>query len=480
MSVGGVNITNAIANARLALEQDSSSSPGLRASTELLLVVIELLMNKLGINSSNSSKPPSQDPNRTRGRKNGNDSKNKQGGQKGHTGKTLNLVNDADEIVDLSIDRRTLPVGIYHEEKPEIRQVFDIVISKVVTEFRAQVLINSQTGDRFVAEFPEEVGSKTQYGSGVRTAACYFSQWQLLPYERLSDFFTSYAGMPISQGTLVNINQEAFRKLERFERIAKDFLVKSGVMNADETGINICGKNHWLHTCSTDKVVLFSIHKKRGKEATEEIGILPKFSGTLVHDCWATYFSYENCTHALCLAHIIRELERAHEQDKLNWAKKLMDLLLEINKILRASTDPITTEDILDIESRYDKILEKGAKETPPPIEDIDKKRGRQKKSKARNLLERLQLHKDAALRSINDRNVPFTNNRAENDIRMAKVQQKISGCFRSVIGAKRFCRIRSYLLTCQLNGVGPSEALDLLFRGQMPSFMEKLLITPE
>ena len=220
---------------------------------------------------------------------------------------------------------------------------------------------------------------------------------------------------------------------------------------------------------------LFYPHQKRGSAATKDMGILPSFKGVLCHDHWAPYYRYTDCLHALCNAHHIRELERAIEDDKQQWAQQLLTLLLEVKESVEKNEGAILMDVVqAQYKSRYLEILALGEKECPlPPLDPTKPKtRGRIKKSKSRNLLERLRDFQDDTLRFMMDSRVPFTNNLAENDLRMTKVHQKISGCFRSPEGALIFCRIRSYLSTCRKHGVNMTEALSLLFRDKMPDFV--------
>jgi transposase len=255
--------------------------------------------------------------------------------------------------------------------------------------------------------------------------------------------------------------------------LAKQRLIAALVLNSDETSINVNGKRIWLHNASNERWTYFYPHEKRGAQAMNEIGILPHFKGTLVHDHWKPYYTYVLCKHALCNAHHIRELEWVIEHyPAYIWAKALQDLLHEINKAVES-----TEEKYLDDETaktytqRYRNIIKLGEGEMPlpPPAPDKKKKQGREKKSKERNLLERLRDFEQDVLRFMRVSYVPFTNNRGENDIRMTKVQQKISGCFKSIDGAKIFCRVRSYLLTAQKYGVNPTDALKTLFEGKLP-----------
>lgn len=247
-------------------------------------------------------------------------------------------------------------------------------------------------------------------------------------------------------GSLFNFNKEAYKRLEEFEKIAKRMLSDSKWAHADETGVNINGKRYWLHTTCNDLWTHFFVHEKRGKEALDDIGILPEFKGILCHDHWKAYYSYPNFLHSLCNAHHLRELQSVIDNNGHIWAKNMIDLLNEINQVVTKAGGAIDKVTADHYREKYRHILKKGEKESPPPIQDPKrKKRGRIKKEKHRNLLERLRDYEDDVLRFMETSYVPFTNNPGENDLRMTKVQQKISGCFRSWEGAKIFCRVRGY-----------------------------------
>lgn len=471
MKLDKINVAEIVDNAKNLLQKDEQISPALRAVVEMLLMIVSLLAGRLSLNSRNSSKPPSTDPNREK-KKKGNGQK-KPGGQPGRTGVNLVRVNNPDTIVEIKLDKRHLPRGDYKEAGFESRQVVDINISGSVTEYRAQVLENSQ-GTKYVADFPEGVTRPIQYGQSVKAHAVYLSQFQLLPYERTADYFISQANIPVSVGSLYNFNQEAYNKLEHFDRLAKEKLIASSVLNADETGININGKRHWLHNASSDLWTYFYPHEKRGQEAMDEIGILAKYRGTIIHDHWKPYYKYTQCLHGLCNAHHIRELEWVIDNAGYPWAKAMQDLLIEINEVVRASDSNTLEEKAAKVmRDRYRQIIQDGMEQVPkaeiPAMIEGKKKRGRPKKSKELNLLERLRDYEEDVLRFMEVSYVPFTNNRGENDIRMTKVQQKISGCFKSMDGAKIFCRVRSYILTAQKHGVLPAEALQILFAGRLP-----------
>lgn len=472
IKLDSIDLAAAIAEAEQQLAHDQSASAGTRAAFQLLLLVVKLLVARLGLDSRNSSIPPSRDPNRARKPKGA--SQRPPGGQPGSNGTTLKPVAQPDEIQTLRIDRRTLPRGDYHSAGYERRQLFELRIHRHVIEYQAEVLEDAK-GRRFVAPFPAEVTRPAQYGASVKAKAVYMSMFQLVPYERVQTQFSDQYSLPISTGSLSNFNAEAGERLATFETLARRMLTAANALHADETGINVGGKRLWLHNASSATWTLFAPHEKRGQEAMNAMNILPHFRGTLVHDHWKPYYRYP-CTHALCNAHHLRELTHAHEEDGQQWAKKMRELLLACDKAVQAAGGALNARNVGAWRRRYRVLLREADAECPAPDDPASPKRGRTKRSKSRNLLERLRVYEDDVLRFMVDADVPFTNNQGERDIRMTKVQQKISGCFRSMEGAKTFCRIRSYISTCQKNGVAIGEALALLFRGEWPAFIQRLL----
>lgn len=471
MTIEDIKIEEAIERVRKLLSKEKGISPALKAAIEVIILALTLVCRRLGINSSNSSKPPAQDPNRKKGKKrNGK----KPGGQNGHTGKTLEKVDDPDETIEHKIagcERCHEDLSLQETEGYETRQVFDVEIKKIVIEHKAEIKTCGGCGSVNMGKFPWEVSKSVQYGSGVKSLSTYMSLYQLIPYKRVEDFFIDQIGLPISSGSIFNFNMEAYSKLQEFEAQVKEKLLDSPLNHCDETGININGGKGWLHCLSNSRWTYFYPHLRRGSEAMDEMGVLPMYAGTLCHDHWKPYYSYD-CTHALCNAHHLRELECAYEQDKQQWARLMKDLLVEINKTVNKSGGELPEIEIKRYQKGYRAILTQGEKECPVP-EKVKGKRGRPKKSKSRNLLERLQDFEEDALRFMKVQFVPFTNNQAENDIRMTKVQQKISGCFRSMDGAKIFCRVRSYLSTARKKSVSSHHALRMLFIGTLPKFAE-------
>jgi len=476
MKIENIQVEQTIERVTRQLDEEENLSPALRASLELLLTLVTVLINRLGLNSRNSSKPPASDPYRKKARGNGDG--NPPGGQKGHAGNHLELVDDPDHIEVFEVDRATLAAdGNFQCVGHERRQVFDIQISRVVTEYRAEIL-EDERGRRVVAAFPQHVKVKAQYACGVKIHSVYMSSFQLLPYKRIEEHFADQFGIPLSAGSIYNFNKEVYEMLAPFEDWVTTALPKARLLHADETGINIGGKRKWLHVVCSATLTLLMPHDKRGGEAVAAMGVLPDYRGTLVHDHWKPYYQLP-CRHALCNAHHLRELERAWEQDGQQWAQQTRALLLEINQAVDTAGGRLNTPRAEDFRKRYRQLLHDAQTQCPPPEESQRKKgqRGRLKRSKSRNLLERLIRYEDDVLRFMVEPEVPFTNNQGERDLRMVKVQQKISGCFRCEQGARIFARIRSYLSTCQKNGVSSEQALRLLYEGRWPPFMG---ITPE
>ncbi len=472
MNIDNISVNDSIKTVKNLIDNDKSISAGLKEAVECLLTIVSSLTNQWALNSSNSHKPPSTDNKKPKKPKPPKSNK-KPGGQPGHPGKTLTPVDDPDEITVINIDRATLPEDKDYREGEYIsRQVVNLRITRCITEFRAEVLVDNE-GNRYAAVFPDGVNRPIQYGVSVKAHATYLSVYQLIPYGRIQNQFCNEYNIPISQGTLCNFTAESSEHLIKlgFDEKTKQTLAGSNLAHADETGINVGGKRVWLHGLSNEHWTWLQPHKKRGSEAMDQIGIIPHFSGILCHDHWKPYYTYA-CLHSLCNAHHLRELTRSHEQDDQLWAKDMRQFLLEVNKeVNREEAGKLTKTRAEERQREYHAILLQGETTCPPPDPPKQKKKGRLKRSKSRNLLERLRNYAGDVLRFMVDAIVPFTNNAGEQTIRMDKVQQKISGCFRSMKSAEEYYRVRSYLATCKKHGLTPTKALEILFRGKLPDF---------
>ena len=436
---------------------------------ELLISVIQILAGKrLAKNSKNSNVPPSMDPNRKRKPK--PKLEKKPGGQPGHAGITLQQTDNPDAIIEIKVDRDSLPPGNWKHDGYEKRQIFDLQIVRHVTEYRAEILVN-ETGEKVTAKFPDGLVQKAQYGNGVKAHSVYMSVKQLIPCQRVSEHFSSQMGLPLSAGTVHNFKEEAYTKLEMYEGWVKEQIRNSKIIHSDETGIVIEGELVWLHVASNSQYTLYYPHEKRGKVAMDEMDVLSAEGGFLIHDHWKPYFTYENKEHGQCNAHYLRELTAATEEGQ-KWPERMAELLTEANKQTEEAGGKLLEDEQRKVRKKYMRILAEAEKENPKPPMHGEQKRGRRAQTKTRNLLDRMREHEEEILRFMSDTDVPFTNNQAERDIRMVKVQQKISGSFRSWDGAKYFCRIRGYLSTCEKHNISSADALKILFNGKFPDFI--------
>jgi transposase len=408
------------------------------------------------------------DPNREKKPKAKQD--RKPGGQFGHTGATLQQSDNPDVIIEIKVNRDNLPPGIWNNSGYQKRQIFDLKIVKHVTEYRAEILVNEK-GQKVVAEFPDGLVQKAQYGNGVKAQSVYMSAWQLIPCHRVREYFASQMGLPLSAGTVHNFKEEAYKLLEQYEAWVKEQIRNSKIIHCDETGIVVEGKRVWLHVASNSQYTLYYPHQKRGRQATDEAGVFSGEGGVLIHDHWKPYFTYSNKEHGLCNAHYLRELTAASEEGQ-KWPERMMELLTGANNQTVEAGGKLSQDEQRKVRKKYLKILAEAEKENPVLQRQVEAKRGQVAQTKTRNLLDRMRDYVDDILRFITDADVPFTNNQAERDIRMVKVQQKISSSFRSWDGANFFCRIRGYLSTCEKHNISPADALKALFNGKLPDFI--------
>lgn len=436
---------------------------------------ISSLEDQLAKNSRNSSKPSSTDgfrkpaPKSLRSR-----GERPVGGQPGHPGHTLKMVANPAKTVVHPVNSCAVCGNDLQGEEPsgvEKRQVFDLPpIVLEVTEHQAETKVCAHCGTINKAAFPEGVNAPVQYGPRLQATAVYLKDYQLLPYQRTAEMMEDLFDCPVSEGTVVQITQDYSQLLDEPLEQIKQVVTAAPVASFDETGCSVEGKRQWLHVASTPEATYFGVHPTRGAEATDEIGILPHFTGRAIHDFWPPYFTY-TCDHGLCNAHHLRELTFVHEQYDQPWAKDMIDCLLDMKAAVeeaKVDSDHIPEEQRADFETRYQQILDTGYALNPLPADPTTgpKKRGRRKKTRTINLLERLDKHREEVWAFVDDFNVPFDNNLAERDVRMMKVQQKISGTFRSTDGAKDFCRIRSYISTARKNAHSAIDAIVLALNG--------------
>jgi transposase len=445
----------------------------LSAQIQFLSARNQELEARLALNSRNSSKPPSSDGyNKPNPKSSRGTSTRPSGGQPGHQGRTLEQVAHPDQVIHHPVTVCT-ECGESLQHCPvtgiERRQVFDLPAIRVsVTEHQAEVKVCPCCQGRSRGRFPESVTQPVQYGPRVQGLIGYYSQYQMLPYARLQELFAQVYGIELSQGTIDNVLGRCHTGLEGFEQAVKEMLVNSDVAHFDETGMRVDSALHWLHVASTAHAAYYAMDDKRGQEAMERMGVLPAFNGTAVHDHWQSYFAYA-CQHGMCNAHHLRELRYAVEAYQQSWAGKLIVCLLaakaEVDEAKARGEGALSEERVGQWEACYREILKAGEEELPPAPESTGR-RGRVKQHKVKNLHDRLVAREEATLAFIRDFSIPFDNNTAERDLRMAKVKQKVSGCFRSMKGAQRFARIRGYVITAKKQGIGLLNAFVKIFEG--------------
>jgi transposase len=436
---------------------------------------LQALEDQIVKNSRNSSKPPSSDglkkpKPKSRRERSGKPS----GGQAGHVGYRLEPVEKPQYTKVHSVvecQRCHADLAGAAASKMEKRQVFDLPEVKLeVTEHQAEVKTCPICGEINRAAFLEDVTQPTQYGPRVRAQMVYFHAYPLIPLERTAEIVSKLYQQPVSDGTVAAAAVEVAERVAGVNGEVKTHLVETETpVHFDETEARVNGKLEWLHSASTDQATYYAIHPKRGSEAIDAIDILPKRQGWSIHDAWRPYLNYPNAKHGLCNAHLVRELVFLIEHYTQAWAKDFLSLLTNMKeKVDVAKSQGQSTLSALQVavfEQVYDRIIELGERANPPPIRQPNQ-RGRRKQSPARNLLDRLIKYKAEIMAFVYDFDVPFDNNLAERDIRMVKVQQKVSGGFRSGDGANVFCQVRSYISTARKNGQCVLYALVQVFTG--------------
>ncbi|MBF6592309.1 MAG: IS66 family transposase [Ktedonobacterales bacterium] len=438
---------------------------------------ITALEGRLAKDSHNSSKPPASDGLAHRPHPRRVTSGRRSGGQPGHPGQTLTLVEMPDVVVTHAPSCR---IQCQHElagvpgRVVERRQVHDVPPLRLeVTEHQAVAVRCPVCQVVTCGTFPPEVTVPAQYGARLRAVAVYLNQYQLVPEERTHEALADLFGCTVSDGSIATwVDQIAGRLAPTVARIA-DFVAAGPHQHADETGVRIAGRLHWLHVNSTRWLTHLAWHPKRGKEALEAIGIWPRFHGRATHDRWARYDAYHACHHSWCGAHLVRDLTVLAEEQHQGWAEAVRDLLLAMHAAAQqwrahgAAWMPV--QERAEWIAAYHELVAQGYATHPPPSPPAtgSSQRGRRKQSPAKHLLDALLGQADRVLAFLADLRVPFTNNQAERDLRMVKVQQKISGTFRSEAGATAHCRIRSYLGTMRKQGQGMLDALTAAFLGR-------------
>jgi len=440
--------------------------------------VLQALQARLAKTSRNSSKPPASDG---YGKVKRTDSLRKlgakpNGGQPGHDGQTLmasdhpdrTLTHEVPSCAYCQASLQSVEVVGYEE-----RQVFDIPAIRIeVTAHRAQIKVCPACGRVNQGAFPQAVTQAVHYGPTVNTWASYFTNQHHMPVERTTEIFADLVQHRVSEATVLKASEQLDQCIEPSTEAVKGMLREAEVLHVDESGLRVTSKLYWLHVACTERLTSYEVHAKRGHEAMEDAGILGAFRGTAVHDHWKPYWKYNECDHALCNAHHLRELRFINQQYQQIWANDMAELLLEIKAAVEATPAPAMSLAPPECEAfakRYDAVVRAGFEANPAPMstsEGEGKKRGRPKQPPPVNLLIRLRDFKGQVLAFMSDFRIPFDNNQGERDIRMVKVKQKVSGGFRTLEGAKRFGRIRGYISTARKNAKNVFEAIRDAFDG--------------
>lgn len=474
------DLREGLKQAVMAIESLQEHVKALEGQINSLQERVNTLEGQQAKDSHNSSLPPSWDrfvrPAKSLRQKSGK----KPGGQQGHRGHHLKQVELPDEVFLHLVERceycqhdlRARPA-----ERAERRQVIDLPTKRLwVSEHRVEEKQCPRCFHLTRASFPASVSAPVQYGTSIQTVATYLVQGQAVPYARASQLVQELLAVPLSAGSIATLVKPCHRQLAGVEKELKAALVKAGVLHQDETGLRVGTTGWWVHVCSTDRLTHYAAHPSRGRSALDAIGIAPTFRGTSVHDGLASYQGYR-FTQALCNVHHLRELTFLEEELKQIWARKMKELLLsmkaEVERAKAVGQHELEIPVLARLLRRYDEILTEGYLANPPSPPPKKRTPGKPKQSPARNLLDRLSQRKRAALRFLHDFAVPFDNNQAERDLRMIKVQQKVSGCFRTEDGVAMFCRIRSYLSTLRKQGIELLSALHHTLSGHpvLPAF---------
>lgn len=436
------------------------------------LARIAKLEAQLKANSRTSSRPPSSDglkkapafPRKKGGKK---------GGQSGHKGKTLEMVapSAADRLVVHPVAEQKCSCGQSLESTvPSIslerRQVFDLPPKLLqIEEHRLEVKHCPCCGEQHTGSFPSGVPAPVQYGDRVHALVSLLNVEQSMPVGRVGELFASLTGYELNENTVSTSVQRMYGKLADDEAVIKEQALCSPVAHADESGARVAGKLHWAHNFVCGLFTYLFVHEKRGAQALYSgQSIAQNYTGTLVHDCWASYFRLPNARHALCGAHLLRELRGLSENHGRKWAEKMHSLLMYAYEFSSGGSSVLPAKKYKTALSRYRQILKEANREEPPPE---PRPKGRPKKTKGRNLLERLERYEEEVLRFTREHEVPFTNNLAERDIRPLKTKLKVSGCFRTLQGARHYARIKSFCSTAKKHGLSAYEELLNAWRGE-------------
>lgn len=467
--------TETIENQTETIENQTSVIEKLRSELSEKNATIKKLKEQLGMNSQNSSKPPSTDgftkPQPKSLRK---PSGKKPGAQKGHKGNGFKLMRNPDETIKhypVACEACPNKLQCTSFKVAATRYECDIVLeTKLTCHKQMACLCPMQNNEKITGSFPESIKSTMQYGDNLKAFVVTLNTSGMIAINRLHDILKATFNIPISTGSINSMIASMNEKLNPVLELIKTKVTDSKVAHFDETSVPVNGKNHWIHCSSTPKFTHLTVEEKRGEKGIVSSGVLPLYNGIAIHDCWPAYFKFTDVNHGLCVTHLLRELTGIFENspDQV-WADTMIKHLL----LMKTYKDNFIANDLLEMKplylehflKRYDEIIDEGVK-VNPLAEISQPKRGRPKKGKVRALLHRLSIHKESVCLFLTNFNVPFTNNQAERDIRMAKVKKKIAGTFRTPEGAQTFVKVMAYTSTLSKHGVGSFESIKAVIKG--------------
>jgi transposase len=452
------------------LSNDGKISTEATALFQAMIMLFELLIavfleKTTRKNNRNSSIPSSQTDKDTTSTGTNGKGKKQNGVLSGNT-RTVETVQVA-KVKDCEFCGESLDdtPAIEHERRTKI----DIIFERVVNHVDAEIKICPRCNTQNKGHFPEGMPGPLQYGPGIKGYVVNLLVAQMVSLKRIQQMVQTLIGQILSEATILKYVIQLYLVLERWEQSSVEQLLKMSSMHVDETSLRVDRKNHWIHVYSAGDITLKFLHPNRGLEAIEEIGIIPRYGGVAIHDCWKSYLSYGHCGHGLCGSHLLRELTFIIDSNEYAWASNMKRLLQKNCAIVaKRQSKQLSEQEYKNLQKRYRNILTRGEKELPPIPPKQNGKSGRVAKSDAHNLWERLKDYESAVLLFAKLPHVSFTNNRAERDLRMSKVKQKVSGCFRKSINAKAYCRISSYLQTMANKGYNPLVAIQMAFSGQI------------
>ena len=451
--------------ARLSSEGKVSkeSQTLINAMIGLFRILIAVFMEKATKKNNKNSSIPSSQTDKDESSKTRMGAKSKGSAENNHLSANTRTVENIEVVSVTSCEHCGEDLSDKSCDTHERRSKIDIVFEKVVTHVDAEIKTCDKCHKQTKASFPSDMKGPLQYGSGIKAYMINLIVAQMVALGRVQKMVKTLIGKVISEATILKYILQLNDALKQWEQSAIEQLLASPTIHVDETSLRVNKKKSWIHVYSSGDITIKCLHQNRGLEAINDINIIPRYGGVIIHDCWSSYLSFDHCDHGLCGSHLLRELTFVVESNNYKWASNMKKLLQETCKEVSQSEDKKLDDSAYKkLQKRYRAIITHAKKELPPIPKRTKGKRGKIAKSDAHNLLERMELHEKSVLRFAINEHVAFTNNRAERDLRMSKVKQKVSGCFRTEKLASAYCRISAYLQTMSYKGYNPLVAIQL------------------